>query len=192
MPQAVRSEKVKALHREASVAVARKSMNTGTAAARALVPADKPLTEKMKAFLKLYAEGESVATAMHRAGYQDQPSYGYRILKMPNAQAFLAKAQAAYAEASAMTKKKVIDMHLEAYDMAKLMAEPASMVSAAREIGKLCGFYEPKKVEINLNGGSAQKKLETMSSEELEQLIAEAQQLADAEVPLLERVDGDE
>ena len=42
-----------------------------------------------------------------------------------------------------MTRKKVMDMLLESYDMAKLMAEPASMVSAAREIEKMCGYYAP-------------------------------------------------
>ena len=57
-----------------------------------------------------------------------------------------------YAEASQMTRKKVIDMQLEAFERAKLIDEPASMVSAAREIGKICGFYEPKKVELTVNG----------------------------------------
>lgn len=195
MPEATRT-KSHVINSRTPIKDVRKAVNTSTMAAAALVPVDKPLTDSMKKFLRFYAEGESVSTAMHRAGYNDQPSYGYRILKMPNAQAALAQYQAEYATASQMTKKKVIDMHLEAYDMAKLMAEPASMVSAAREIGKICGFYEPKKVEISLNGGGAQRKFETMSSEELEALIAEAQKTLepgpDAEPALLERADGDQ
>ena len=190
MPQATRSDKIKAKTR-APIKSVRKAMSTATMAGAAMVPVDKMLTEMQKNFIRGIAEGESVASAMHRAGYNDQPSYGYRILKMPNAQALLSQYQAQYAQASQMTKKKVIDMHLEAYDMAKLMAEPASMVSAAREIGKMCGFYEPKKVEVSLTGGSAQRKFETMSSEELELLIAEANAVtAQHEAPLLERVDG--
>lgn len=195
MPAATRPASHKAKTR-APIKDVRKALNTSSSAAAALVSVDKPLTDLMKKFLRYYAEGESVTTAMHRAGYNDQPAYGYRILKMPNAQAALAQYQAEYATASQMTKKKVIDMHLEAYDMAKLMAEPASMVSAAREIGKMCGFYEPKKIEISMSGGSAQKKFETMSSEELEQLIAEAQKTLEPgpehDPALLERADADQ
>jgi len=193
MPTASRSPSIKAKQR-APAAEVRKAINTSTMAAAALVPVDKPLTEMQKKFIRGIAEGESVDTAMKRAGYNDQPSYGYRILKMPNAQALLQQYQREYAEASQMTKKKVIDMHMEAYEMAKLMAEPASMVAAAREIGKMCGFYEPKKIDINVNGSTAQRRLEQMDTDELERLIAEAeaaQARLDAggphELPLVER-----
>lgn len=197
MPTASRSPSVKAKHR-APVAEVRKARPTTTMAAAAMVPVDKPLTDMQRKFIRLVSEGESVATAMHRAGYNDQPSYGYRILKMPNAQALLQQYQREYAQASQMTKKKVMDMHLEAYEMAKLMAEPATMVSAAREIGKMCGFYEPTKINVNFSGGGAQRQLESASTEELERLIAEAQEAQrkleapeGADLPLLERANGD-
>jgi hypothetical protein len=190
MPQAVRPVKLKAKVR-APVSSPRASVSTSTNAGAALVPVDKPLTELQIKFLRHYSQGETVATAMHLAGYNDQPSYGYRILKMPNALALLGRFQEEYRQASQMTKKKVIDMQLEAYEMSKLMAEPSSMVAAAREIGKLCGFYEPKRVEISLTGGSARKQLETLSSEDLEALIAKAEQQAAGELTLLEQVDGE-
>lgn len=193
MPVASRSPTVKAKAR-APIKQVRAAVNTSTMAAAALVPVDKPLTDMQKKFIRGIAEGESVDSAMKRAGYNDQPSYGYRILKMPNAQALLQQYQREYAQASQMTKKKVIDMQLEAYEMAKLMAEPSSMVAAAREIGKMCGFYEPKKIEINVNGSTAQRRLEQMDSDELERMIAEAQaqqQAIEASsaggLPLLER-----
>ena len=193
MPTASRSASVKAKHR-APVKEVRKAINTSTMAAAALVPVDKPLTEMQKKFIKGIAEGESVDTAMKRAGYNDQPSYGYRILKMPNAQALLQQYQREYAQVSQMTKKKVMDMHMEAYEMAKLMAEPATMVSAAREIGKMCGFYEPKKIDININGSTATRRLEQMDSDDLERLIKEAESAqaamdaaSSADLPLLER-----
>ena len=197
MPSASRPPSVKA-KRRAPVAEVRKARATTTMAAAALVPVDKPLTDMQKKFIKGIAEGESVDTAMKRAGYNDQPSYGYRILKMPNAQALLQQYQREYAQASQMTKKKVMDMHLEAYEMAKLMAEPATMVSAAREIGKMCGFYEPTKINVNFSGGGVQRQLESASTEELERLIAEAQEAqrqleasTGADLPLLEHSNGD-
>jgi hypothetical protein len=59
---------------------------------------------------------------------------------------------------SELSKKDVMDMLKEAYDMAKLMAEPSSMVSAAREIGKMCGYYEPKKVEVSVSAALQKKE----------------------------------
>ena len=71
----------------ADLASARTAINTSTMGAAALVPADKPLTDKQKLFVKFWAEGDSIPNAMQRAGYNEQPSYGYRMAKMPNIQA---------------------------------------------------------------------------------------------------------
>lgn len=156
-------------------AVRKTAINTSTMSAAALVPADKPLTEMQKAFVKYWAEGESITTAMHRAGYNEQPSYGYRMAKMPNIRAEYDRIKARFEEAAQMTRKKVMDMHIEAYEMAKLMAEPATMVSAAREIGRMCGYYEPvkQKIEVSVNGQVVHKKLETLDTEDLIKMVAE-------------------
>ena len=62
----------------------RSAVNTSTMAAAALVPVDKPLTTQQREFVKHWAAGDSIPNAMARAGYNDQPSYGYRMAKMPN------------------------------------------------------------------------------------------------------------
>lgn len=156
-------------------AVRERAMETTTMAAAALVSPDKPLTEMQKAFVKFWAEGDSISTAMMRAGYNEQPSYGYRMAKMPNVLAEYERIKKAYEDAAQMTRKKVMDMHLEAYEMAKLMAEPATMVSAAREIGRMCGYYEPvkQKLEISVSGQIAVKRIESMSTEDLIKMVAE-------------------
>lgn len=158
-----------------SVETLRAANNTSTMGAAALVPADKPLTEMQKAFVKFWAEGDSITNAMHRAGYNEQPSYGYRMAKMPNILAEYDRIKQKYEEAAQMTRKKVMDMHLEAFDMAKMMAEPATMVSAAREIGRMCGYYEPvkQKLELTVNGQVAVKRMEAMSDEDLLKLVME-------------------
>lgn len=164
--------------REASkpkrVKALRAAPNTGTMAVAAAVPVDKPLTDMQKAFVLARAKGESIPNAMQSAGYNEQPSYGYRLDKMPNIQAAMSVERALYAEASQMTRKKVIDMQLDAFDMARMMSEPASMVSAAREIGKICGLYEPQKVDINMNGTIQHEvhRFETMSDTDLLDLLA--------------------
>ena len=152
----------------------RGATNTSTMAAAASVAPDKPLTAKQKAYALARAKGESVPNAMAAAGYNEQVSYGYRLDKMPNVQRLIQQEQALYAEAAQIDRKKVIDMQLEAYEMARTMAEPATMVSAAREIGKICGLYEPKKVEVSVNGTVQHEihRLESMSDAELLEFLA--------------------
>lgn len=167
------------------------AINTGTMAMAALVPVDKALTDMQKLFIKYLVEGDNVAGAMQRAGYNEQPSYGYRMLKMPNILKAKAEYEALYAEASKMTKKRVMDMLLEAYDVAKTMSEPASMVSAAREIGRMCGYYEPTKVKLDVSvTGGAMDRLNRLSDEELLKMIESGQ--GPAMLPAAEAQEGAE
>lgn len=151
-----------------------KGKETTTMAAAAAVPEDKPLTDKQRAFALARAAGESVPNAMAQAGYNEQPSYGYRLDKMPNVRVLIRQEQAKYAEVADINRRKVIDMHMEAFEMAKLMAEPASMVSAAREIGKICGHYETK-VSVSISGSVQHEihRYEQMSDEDLLKFLSE-------------------
>lgn len=172
--------------RKASV---RSALNTSTMAAAAMVPADKPLTTQQRLFVQHWAKGETIPNAMARAGYNDQPSYGYRMAKMPNILALYNQEKAKYEEAAQMTRQRVMDGLLEAVEMAKLMAEPATMVSGWREIGKMCGYFEPKKVDVNVNvtGNVIHQRLNQLSDAELLKIIQEqgADPLLDAlEYPL--------
>lgn len=172
--------------RKASV---RSAINTSTMAAAAMVPVDKPLTTQQRLFVQHWAKGETIPNAMARAGYNDQPSYGYRMAKMPNILALYNEEKAKYEEAAQMTRQRVMDGLLEAVEMAKLMAEPATMVSGWREIGKMCGYFEPKKVDINVNvtGNVIHQRLNQLSDAELLKIIQEqgADPLLDApEYPL--------
>ena len=148
-------------------AVRATAMETTTMAAAAMVSPDKPLTEKQRAYAVARARGESVPNAMAIAGYNEQVSYGYRLDKMPNVQRLIQQEQVLYAEAAQMDRKKVIDMQLEAYELARTMAEPATMVSAAREIGKICG---PQLVVPLTNARYALTTVGRMPSGELERI----------------------
>lgn len=130
---------------------------------------DRPLTEKQKLFAKFWAQGETIRSASLKAGYNDGASIAYRMSADPAILKIYNREKALYEEASQMSRKKVMDMLMEAYDAAKMVSEPASMVSAAREIGKMCGYYEPVKrqIDINVSGDVTVKKLERMSDADL-------------------------
>lgn len=134
----------------------------------------KPLTEQQKRFVKAYASGENMTNSLAAGGFAvSTTAYGYRLLAAPNIAKALKEAQIAYAKVSELSKKDVMDMLKEAYDMAKLMSEPSSMVAAAREIGKMCGYYEPTKVDLTLSNGQ-RKKIEQLTDEELFRMMEEA------------------
>lgn len=154
-------------------AEARKYVNTGTNAGAELVDPNKPLNEKQKLFVKYWAEGESISSASARAGYNDAATYAYRMTKMPNVLALYSQIKAKYEKAGDMSRKKVMDMLIDSYDMAKLMAEPSTMVAAAREVGKMCGYYAPveHKMKVDVTGNIVVDKLNSMSDAELLKLI---------------------
>lgn len=181
---------VKQRRKEVPLDSLRKATNATSKAKAALISADKPLTDMQKLFVHYWAEGDSISNAMVKAGYNEQPSYGYRMKEMPNIQVYYQKIKKEYEEAGRMTKKKVMDMQMEAFEMAKLMSEPSSMVAAAREIGKLCGYYEPTKLNINMNvaGNVTMQSMEKLSDAELIRLIEEGVNLGEdggSDTPLL-------
>ena len=134
---------------------------------------DKPLTEKQLIFVKAWASGESIKTASARAEYNDGAVFAYRMVKMPNVLKAYRIEKQKYEEAGQMTRKRVMDGLLEAVEMAKLLSEPATMVSGWREIGKMCGYYEPVKHELNVNvtGDVTVRQLNGMSDAQLLKLI---------------------
>lgn len=157
---------------------------------------DRPLTERQLAFVKYWAQGESPRVAARLAGYSsDSNIIHWRMMNDPAILKLYQAEKAAYAEAAQMSRKKVMGMLQEAYDMAKIKAEPAVMVAAAREVGKMCGFYEPEvKININVNGAKITEQLNNLSDEELMKLVeegndiipGESTRLPDEETPLLE------
>jgi len=178
--------------KERNVALVRdRGLDTSVKGNAELIDPEKPLTEMQRSFVRFWASGESLMAAAKRAGYDDKSlTYAYRLCKQPNVLKLYEEEKRLYEEASQMTRKRVMDMLVEAYDMAKLMAEPSSMVGAAREIGKMCGYYEPvaKKIDITMNGKALTKRLDQMSDEDLAKMIAEGM----TAIAAMETDDGDD
>jgi len=153
-----------------------RGIDTSTYEGAMQVSPDKPLTEKQKLFVKLWAQGETILAASLKAGYADHGTYAYRMVRMPNVLALYDAEKRAYEEAAGMSRKKVMDMLLESYQAAKTLDEPSSMVSAAREIGRMCGYYEPVRVkhEVSVEGKMLVERVNALSDEQLIEMIAQA------------------
>lgn len=149
-------------------------VNTSSYEGAEQIDPDKPLTDKQRAFVKHWASGESINSAMIRAGFDENSiTYGWRLARQPNVLALYHEEKRKYEEAAGMTRKKVMEGLLEAVEMAKLMAEPATMVAGWREVGKMCGYYEPvkKKIDINVTGNVAFQRLNKLSDADLLRII---------------------
>ena len=164
--------------RKRSIADARKGIDTGTYEGAEQLDPNKPLTERQLTFVKFWAEGHTVLMASAKAGYNDGGSFAYRMVRMPHILRRYQEEKIKYEQAAEMSRKRVMNMLLDAYDTAKLVAEPGSMVAAAREIGKMCGYYEPVTIrhEHNVQGDIVHRRIEGMKDEELIEFIAQQQQ----------------
>lgn len=137
---------------------------------------DRPLSEMQRQFVINVAEHGMNQTAAARAAGMPHPGVqGNQLMKQPKIQAAIAATREAYAKASGMTRQKIIDGFIEAIDLARIKADPLTMVAGWREVGKMCGFYEPSKskIEISVNGKVMLEKLSSMSDAELLQLTHE-------------------
>lgn len=166
------------------VAQARRAQkSTSSAAGASQVDPDKPLSDKQKAFVASWAMGNSIGRASLDAGFADD-GVGYRLVRMPNILKLKAEYEAKYEAEAQMSRKKVMDGFLEAIEMAKLMAEPASMISGWREIAKMCGYMAPveHKMKVDVTGNIVLDRLNAMSDAELLKIITHGAQNASTQL----------
>lgn len=138
------------------------------------------LTDKQDAYVQARLDGKGKRAAAREAGYALSPT---AIEQSEDVKAAIAAARSELSDAAQIRRADVIGMFQEAYTMAKLASEPASMVSAAKEIGKMLGLYEPETIKLALdhNQSSLQRKLLTLSDSELLEIANGQGQVIDGE-----------
>jgi phage terminase small subunit len=135
------------------------------------------LSPKQKAFVEgVTREGKSKVAAARDAGYSTPRTAIQKLDTSPVVQKAIATERRAHEEELNMTRKKVVDGLMEAVDMARVKADPLSMVAGWREVAKICGYYEPvkHKVEVSVNGQVLLHQITSMSDEDLLKLADEA------------------
>jgi len=150
---------------------------------------DGLLTDMQLMFVKLLVHDNLPKGAAGRmAGYTSKTSVSALMLN-PKVQKAIAEARAEYASTTGMTRQKVIDGFVEAIDLGRIKGDPLAMVSGWREIGKMCGFYEPTKtkVEVSVNGRVMVERINSMSDEELLRLAEGDGNVFDGEFSVIEK-----
>lgn len=131
------------------------------------------LTPKQRAFVENIIQGMQQTTAARAAGYAEPRIEAIRLMKNAQVVEAVRHLQGKYEQAAKMTRKRVMDGLIEAVEMAKVQGEPGVMVQGWREIGKICGYYaaERKEISVNITAKRAINKLETLSDEELLEMV---------------------
>lgn len=96
-----------------------------------------------------------------------------------NTQRELQIQQALLSEETGITRQDVVNGIKDAIERAKLQAEPATEIAGWREIGKILGHYAPetKKVLLTDDQDRVVRKLESMTTQELLEMVERKRQI---------------
>lgn len=140
------------------------------------------LTPRQARFLDQYLATGCAAKAAVAAGYSPNGAKvtGCRLLTNPNLKRAIEVRRQADATRLSITRENVLQRLLEAFDMAREQREPAAMVAAARELGKMLGFYAPAqaRVTVDVAAEAERGRIAALSDAELFGLIAQAEDVA--------------
>ena len=139
------------------------------------------ITPRQAKFVDEYLVDGNGTQAATRAGYGAAGARvaAYRLLtNVAISSAIEARRQADSARL-AVTRQNVLQQLVEAFGLARELGQPAVMVAAARELGRLMGFYAPVQATVALAGeaDSLQRQLRAMTNDELFRQIAEVEGL---------------
>lgn len=124
---------------------------------------NKVLTDKI-------LEAQSISAAARAAGIT--PSAAKNRLRCSDVCSMLREGRQEIAKITTIKRLDVLNVFLEAIDMARLMSDPSQMINGADKIAKMMGFYEPEeiKVDVNVNYEGALRKIRELSDVELLEL----------------------
>jgi len=128
-------------------------------------PKPKPLTPIQEAYVNEKMMGRPPSVLLGRSAEGCAAS--------ETVQRELAIQQRILAEEVQISRRDVVEGILAAINRAKLQAEPATEIAGWREVGKILGHYAPetKKVMLTDDQDKIVRKLESMSTAELLQMV---------------------
>ena len=135
------------------------------------------LTARQTRFVEEYAVSGNAASAARVAGYSQRTArqIASENLTKPDIVAAIAQKKQAEAQQLGLRKEHILAAILGAIDMASARGNPSVMVTGWREIGRLCGFYEPASTATKPLSARAQRvkeRFEAMSTNELLEFVA--------------------
>lgn len=140
------------------------------------------IDERRKIVADALLEGHSQADALRAGGYH--PTNADNVMRQEDVQQYLAEARGELQDITTLKRLDVINIFIEAIDMARTLADPAQMINGAKEVGKMLGFYEPERISIE-NPGTATAmaaKFKQLTDEELYEIAFKRAKTIEGEV----------
>ena len=130
------------------------------------------ITQKRRALADAILEGATLSEAARIADMH--PSNANVVLKNDDVKAYLAKAREEIEEISTMKRCDVLNIFIDAIEMARTLADPANMINGADKIAKMMGYYAPetKRIEISDDAKVLSNQLRNMSDADLIEMAA--------------------
>ena len=135
-----------------------------------------------KVFADALMETGSKAKAARIAGYN--PSNVDNVMRNEEVQSYLQEARQELTDISSLRRVDVLNLFMEAIDMARVLADPAQMINGADKVAKMMGYYAPEtlKLEVEQNSANLQNKFRQLSDAELYEIAAGRAKVVDGEV----------
>lgn len=123
-------------------------------------------------FVEGILRGESVARSAGVAGISVGAGYGR--MRCEEVKGMLRAGRREVESVTTISRLDVLNMFLEAIDMARTISDPGQMINGADKIAKMMGYYEPEevKVDLNVNYDGAIRKIRELSDVELIELAS--------------------
>ena len=130
------------------------------------------ISPKRKIMADAILEGATPSEAARLADMH--PASADKALRNDDIKSYLAKAREEIEEISTMKRCDVLNLFIEAIDMARTLADPSQMINGADKIAKMMGYYAPetKRIELTGNAQVLSNKLRTMSDQDLLEMVA--------------------
>lgn len=105
------------------------------------------LSHRQNVFVMEYAVDQNGTRAARAAGYSVSSAHvaSSRLIRIDKVRAAIAAKQASMALKLDLSLERVLMSLAEACELAREQGRADLMVSSAREIGRLCGYYQPTK-----------------------------------------------
>ena len=120
-----------------------------------------------KAVAEALLDGETIRAAAEAAGVTERTAYN--VKNATDVREYLDKNRSELSNALQINRGEIVAGMMEAIDLAKLIADPGSMIRGYTEIAKMLGLYAPevKEVHITMGQRAIANKYEAMSDEDL-------------------------
>lgn len=149
---------------------------------KSVVTRQAEITEQRKVYADAIMEGHTHTNALRAAGYH--PTNGNNVMRSEDVQMYLAESRAEVEDLTTIKRLDVLNLFMEAIDMARTLADPAQMINGADKVAKMMGYYAPEAIKLEVEGNNAAlaSKLKAMTDEELYQLAANRATVIQGEV----------